>query len=342
MKTAMTYEEDLFCLLAADRRIADSWYAARQYVLANLPQWEKQSPSHHYAIHGSSDMLLSVARQIALVSHYTGSVSVLDFVGVKDAGALVERLAREEFLNNLARYCKVSVIRGPSERSGGTAKLPKLDIEIRIHEGCECNDEADCIRIDDNAVDDYLTVAGIRRSIDVRKARWVNAVYSIGSTLDNLPPDDPNTAARYSYALDILCHHTTGKKLDDGWKGITDVRRKLSNVFCADCFESHARDMSPDYRESLAALAECEHARWNVEKLIMGFRPLSDEERYHDEVLFGRDRREYRKMLQNRTADPAHIDLCSYADLKRVNPEDMKYDSFLMLAIPHILRSCSD
>jgi hypothetical protein len=47
--------------------------------------------------------------------------------------------------------------------------------------------------------------------------------------------------------------------------------------------------------------------------------------------------KEYRKKLKSRDKDPAHIDLCPYRELRRTNPNDLKYDSFLMLAIPVIL-----
>ena len=87
------------------------------------------------------------------------------------------------------------------------------------------------------------------------------------------------------------------------------------------------------------ALSKSEHARWVVEKLIMGFRPLNEEERLEDETLSTnkKRRKEYRDSLKKNPAKLAHIDLCSYSDLRRVNPDDLKYDSFLMLAIPKIL-----
>ena len=87
------------------------------------------------------------------------------------------------------------------------------------------------------------------------------------------------------------------------------------------------------------ALSKSEHARWAVEKLIMGFRPLNEEERLDDEKLAAhkKKRKEYRNNLKKNSSKLAHIDLCSYSDLRRVNPDDMKYDSFLMLAIPNIL-----
>ena len=85
------------------------------------------------------------------------------------------------------------------------------------------------------------------------------------------------------------------------------------------------------------ALSQSEHERWVVEKLIMGYRPYSDQERFQYESLFGEERKAFRKKLKNNASDPAHVDLCSYRDLRRISPDDLKYDSFLMLAIPKIL-----
>ena len=90
------------------------------------------------------------------------------------------------------------------------------------------------------------------------------------------------------------------------------------------------------------ALSRSEHVRWVVEKLILGYRPLDEKERFHDDSLHvqfkNKDKRKkYRDSLKQ-MADPAHIDLCSYRNLRRTNPDDMKYDSFLMLAIPFIIQ----
>ena len=86
-------------------------------------------------------------------------------------------------------------------------------------------------------------------------------------------------------------------------------------------------------------LCRSEHARWVVEKLVMGFRPLNNEERIEDESLspYKEKRKSFRKDLKTNETKLAHIDLCSYANLRRVDPDNMKYDSFLMLAVPNIL-----
>lgn len=83
-------------------------------------------------------------------------------------------------------------------------------------------------------------------------------------------------------------------------------------------------------------MSRTEHARWNVEKLIMGFRPLTPAERLEDELLTGKERAGYRKKLKS---DKIHIDLCPMHRLKCIDPDSLKYDSFLVLAIPAINES---
>ena len=62
---------------------------------------------------------------------------------------------------------------------------------------------------------------------------------------------------------------------------------------------------------------------------------LIGEEKLHDAFIFGAERRAYRKKLKQ---NGIHIDLCSYRDLRRMNPVNMKYDCFLMMAMPRILK----
>ena len=62
------------------------------------------------------------------------------------------------------------------------------------------------------------------------------------------------------------------------------------------------------------------------------------EERIRDERSFGGAKKQYRNRMKKNASDPVSVDICSFAELRRINPGDMKYDSFLMLAIPKILK----
>ena len=136
------------------------------------------------------------------------------------------------------------------------------------------------------------------------------------------------------------------------WNDLTTVRNGLSNVICTDCFESRELAVKQQYpgrrklneqernaiwEKNNEALSLSEHGRWVVEKLILGFSPLNEQERTAYGSLFGKRRAAYSRQLKNNAAHPAHIDICSYRDLCRIDPDSLKYDSFLMLAIPLIL-----
>ena len=133
---------------------------------------------------------------------------------------------------------------------------------------------------------------------------------------------------------------------------LSKLKENISNILCADCFalrEACLKKAVKNYKRNKKVWAKyneqlsvSEHARWVVEKLVMGYRPLNSKERYHDEMLHvqfkNKDKKKnYRDSLKRIDSDPAHIDLCSYRDLRRINPDDLKFDSFLMLAIPNIL-----
>lgn len=100
--------------------------------------------------------------------------------------------------------------------------------------------------------------------------------------------------------------------------------------------KNYEKDLLKLVGNNLKTMAKCEHARWNVEKLILGFSPFSSQEHYEYNRRFGASRSSYRNKLKKN--DAHHINLCSYDDLRRIDPDNMKYDSFLMLAMVRILK----
>lgn len=205
-------------------------------------------------------------------------------------------------------------------------------------------------------------------SIDISKGMLVNMVYSTGATIDNLPACDNENVARYDTALNVFCYNLkheeiektwmeSAKQQDDGSYRELDIKNQLSSIFCADCFESRLKGILDtknktvheyllnDFetvmeklhaQKTINALVRCEHARWNVERLIMGFAPLSEKEFYKIECCFGQERNDKIKKYKKNFK---HIDLCSNKNLRRLNPADVKYDYFLMLAMPQIVLS---
>ena len=286
---------------------------------------------------------------------------------------ILKELKKEEYLCHLPDICKCSFIDG---NTGETVELINkysyIDIELELvaYEDDKF-DKYILKKENDNGLkpvvidDDVLgKISRGTQKIDVRNARRINMVYNVGADIDNLPPDDPNASERYGKALFYFCYQQPSEETKEKWDRLCSdkendttlayqisLRNKLSNVFCSDCIPTRIRSVldKPDdlltkdekellaiVKDNLQVLAQCEHARWNVEKLIFGFSPLTPEERWEDAQLFGTFRNAYRKSLKKKGH---HIDLCSYQDLRRIDPGNMKYDCFLMLAISKILRS---
>lgn len=425
----------------------------------------------HVVIDGTSDLMLCIARQISLIAHFLNFdetngnnrtiITILYNSKQLDASTtIVERISQEEYLCNLPLLCKYSLIKW--NRNGEKVIQEEnpnsfIDIELELIDLCDfcaidyinskefsnqsIHSNTNCLYITEKHVREKMREHGIEliKSIDIRKARRANMVYYVGADIDNLPPDDPNTAERYSRALHYFCYQQSSGDTQKKWNGFfkkddngiqtqcvrnqIELRNLLSNIFCTDCFESRLRSivtidaindefdksifsrskrlfswrkhrcvekfyefveqdenndaddakwkeelkkrkkekglkgikevnrkmfdwfLQYEYRKvlhivkaNLTVLAKCEHARWNVEKLILGFSPLTDEERAIDELKFGKSREQYRKELKKDSKCPKHIDLCSYHDLQRRNPADMKYDCFLMMAMAWILK----
>lgn len=199
-------------------------------------------------------------------------------------------------------------------------------------------------KVDGNRLDDFIT----DYRIDVRRAQVVNMLYDAGGHLDDIIASNLYKVSAYKSAIEAFCTHTTEKKRQSSWDSIGDVALKLSSVCCADgldaklrCVNAGHTDLKHLNGEELECFARSEHTRWSVEKLIVGYRPYTEQERYTDECLFSdpvalkaerkRMKREFR----------AHIDICSCNDLIRIDLESYKYDSFLTLAADDIIRICS-
>lgn len=406
-----------------------NWYLARHYVLHMLPPLDGKgiTPGSNdcvnVVVQGTSGLMLAIVRQIALVAHYpnfdeengfnrTHITILYDRHEVKDIYALLEQ---QEYLGNLPKYCSSLSRYHDSQNFKDEVDRNDdsyLDIELCLVGFDHLEDSEDYIRgqrrnvlvLKEDAV--LAALADVKMedicSVDVRDARRVNMVYHVGADIDNLSPDDPVTADRYSRALHYFCYQQTPADTQAKWDaffqkdgrvdGQVALRNLYSNVCCADCFDARLRSvLTPssfrhesrkdplrwwkakcsrryasilsrkdgeafdaeemkwllihEYRrvlrivkDNLAALSRSEHARWVTERLIMGYSPLSDGESLWDEQHFGAEKRANRKYIKNDLDDLYHIDICSYHDLRRVNPEDMKYDCFLMMAMTWIVR----
>lgn len=197
--------------------------------------------------------------------------------------------------------------------------------------------------IDETIHDDSVNDKGV----DVRRAQVINMLYEASCHLEDVFVSDIYKIAAYKTALESFCLHTSVRKRILYWNSIKDTSLKISSLCCADFINTKIRsvkagncDMKHLNGKELECFARSEHTRWNVEKLISGFRPYTPEEKYADECLFSdpvalkTDRKRMKSELH------AHIDICSCNELMRVDFDSYKYDCFLTLAADDIVNNC--
>ena len=364
--------------------IIENWYKARAYVLDKLKDvgFGSKSDEHLQVVVMDVDnkeakpLMLSIVRQVALSAHYLNyhedseeaskNRTVITLVS-QNPESITKELEAEEYLCNLPKHGKGFIQRAEDNQTEEVEVEVDMELEI-IPEWA--GEEKPHVKIfTKNNVDEFCRSHQDIFSIDTRMAVYASRIYDLGTLISDMPYEDIHSAKRYSQALDAFMYI----QLEKPWKLLvgekkqgksTAVKEALSNIFCADCFDTRKKEIElmrekdidecsdeeekkkiskEDYWEKhIKTLSKSEHARWVVEKLIMGYRPLGIEERIEDERIMGSKKlKEHRKRLKSNPDNPAHIDLCSYADLRRIDPDNMKYDSFLMLAIPEILKKCS-
>lgn len=363
---------------------AENMYKARYYVLnktldivsneiaeSEFQQIKDKKPIAELAKHcnfvleNDSDLMLAIARQLALTMHFLNYDESKDKNGTmiticcKDVGKTRRNLSKEKYLCNLMQFCQVYCNGKPVPENKSDKRNDKLPLDIRINlykgkiDDC-CKDAADMIVVKEEDVNEFLSNYNKEEHsiIDVSMAKLVNATYSVGGDINNLSISDSTNVQKYMTALNTFCFHLDSQEVDEAWNSDKmTVKDKLSSVFCADCFTIRLHELLgneafrgfPDTFEdavekvtgNIELLASHEHSRWNVEKLIMGFMPYNSEQKFEYERVFKKEREAYRKKLKK---DNVHLDLCSNKVLRRVDPGNVKYDVFLLLAMPEIVK----
>ena len=375
MKDNRPFREQPFEYLnPSSEAILHNWYQARAYVLNLLLETLRSADTFptnwHFVVDGDSDLMLSVVRHLALYAHFISykesynsegkfigeNRTIISIVSKTEYTAIKEKLERHDFLGNLPKHCPISIF-GKVEHEDSY-----IDTAIEV-----VKDENNVSRvpgslpvITEEEVKNYIE--SIEDSRDVYTVHTLKAIcaskaYNLGDVVNNLPYEDLNSARRYFNALNIFRWRIMltfrWRKLinhkGENWNtDINAVRSGISNILCADCFEIREIEINHKakkdkirklkaWQKYIRELSRCEHNRWVVEKLILGYEPLSPEEIFSYEHLFGDSRTAFWKNLKKNAVAPKHIDICSNRDLRRIDPDSMKYDSFLMLAIPFIL-----
>ena len=167
---------------------------------------------------------------------------------------------------------------------------------------------------------------------------------------------------------DVFYMYASFKNYDECW-GKKKVWEKLSCRYNAALLDTRLRSIgvilgnnntyslgyiSNRIKEEISNLQRVEHNRWNVEKLLSGYRTLTEQELqtltaewniWNDSNISDEDRNNaknnwdgYRKSLKD-WPQRAHLDLCSFDMLqKREEKTILEHDVKLNLAIPYILK----
>lgn len=344
--------------------IVRNWYVSRAFVLdkvKSLSVGPEDSGSKHFIVDGDGELLLSAMRQIVLYAHFLNfhetdvfgnlvceNRTRITLVTQMEESAILSKLKKEEYLCNLPDHCKINVFGKIMNKESF------LDVEINITDTRPVV-EANGILITEKELMDFQdnVSSEIVYSIDTRPAIYANRTYELGSTIESIPYEDIHDPERYTRALDTFRYHYLADInhhfVNDGWKtNQTLVRNGISCIICADCFHIRKRGIekyasqygiseSKAWKINYNPLSHSEHSRWVVEKLVMGFRPMNPDEKIYYGNLWGAKRKHYIKRLKSSLQDPVHIDICSYNELRRADPGVLKYDVFLMLAIPFIM-----
>ena len=162
-------------------------------------------------------------------------------------------------------------------------------------------------------------------------ARCVNAVYH---HCFSLPQGTPVTAPA---SIDM----PTAERM---WRAIEARPKVYSNIFNAMTMGTkmhsigHAPDDWDSYyalsRDEIELLTQVEHNRWSVEELILGYRPVTDEEQRLVESDIS--------LKKTLSKSKIHYDLRAYEDLRQdvTGKNSQVYDLALTQSIPLIIKTC--
>lgn len=179
--------------------------------------------------------------------------------------------------------------------------------------------------------------------VDNRLAKLVNYVYQCNddSELKHINDVDAETGMTKQEKYWRLC------SVSDQWSSsynadaITTKLRFLGLDFDTSTIEEMKAKFSNEV--ALAEISEVEHNRWNTEKLLMGFRPVTNSEIEEFNKLrkanasledYNNLKRQYKKSW-----DMAHLNICSFKQLKEYDAPAVKYDVVMTNAFPAIVET---
>lgn len=103
---------------------------------------------------------------------------------------------------------------------------------------------------------------------------------------------------------------------------------------------SFVQDVKSVLQSHASTVAKCEHNRWNVEQLLMGFTPMksTDDEQFRKLVAENNEEKINKKKSElKESSAKVHPNICDFEHLNMVDPGAKAYDYALNVAIPDIL-----
>lgn len=322
----------------------DDWYFARAFVSSDIMKDKmcrvddngNMTDALNITLEGTSPRMCAVLRELILRAHYAdfneqngnnaSTITLLYNGSINEAN---KTLLFTPFLANYLHYVWVQ-------------QLDFLDIKILLKE----KKDDSKIDVTEKELDSFSVTKN--NTIDTTRAEHANQIYCLGDDLYNLPAIDTLNVEMYELPLRVFETESYKYNREKDWEH-NSIKDKLSNVFCTDTFDlrkemlerilknknTQEKTLTQLVRKNILALSKCEHSRWIAEKLIMGFRPWTPLEHYQYDRLFGDDKKQFYKTLKK---NEAHYNLCSYRDLARREPQNMKFDTFLVLVMLDIIR----
>lgn len=103
---------------------------------------------------------------------------------------------------------------------------------------------------------------------------------------------------------------------------------------------SFVQDVKSVLQSHASIVAKCEHNRWNIEQLLMGFTPMksADDEQFRQLVdENNKEKINKKKSELKESSAKVHPNICDFEHLNMVDPDAKAYDYALNVAIPDIL-----
>lgn len=248
------------------------------------------------------------------------------------------RMKLEEWSESERQQLTVAICMEDQQRNFIEAfTLPEVLYKNQIPVLCytEESDMMDLMRNDDRyqsvfPFGSYICQMGILESLK-QLAKRVNYVYDYCFSLpQNVPISSPSVIDE--------------RKLDNQWTQVGSLPKQYSNIFNAMTIGSkmhslgHGQEDWQRYyalsKQEIEIMTEVEHNRWNIEELILGYRPVTDEE----QKMIENDISLKKKFRGNKI----HYDIRAFHDLRpdATGKQVYVYDLALTQGIPLIVKSC--